>query len=430
MAGVSYSIVQGGYAGTGNLDEDPLFVDPAAGNFQLQPCSPAIDAGDNSANTTTEDLEGNLRVVDAAGAAVIDLGAYEFQGVRSAPVGACQNITVQLGVNNTVTVLASQIDDGSMGCGPLSFLIDGQASLAFDCNSLGQQMVTFTVTDAFGAQATCNAAITVADDDNPCCAAQAGEADLELAPAVRLWPPDYAYQTFTVSDLVLSFTDACGNNVSPDNVWIDQVSSDEAEDDPSAYDGSTLEDIVISPDCRSVQLRRERMSNKNGRVYTITLAYDAGGGQTAYVDYEVSVPRWPWGWYSIAWDDGPVYTESCGQTGGAAIVVAGSAPRMRAVPGSTVREPAIGLEVYPNPFYAETNLRIYLPEAGKATIRIFNLQGQMVCQLFDGKLAAGEHQQRWNGAGQNGAPLPSGLYLIQLRTGDELLHRKVLLQRF
>ena len=43
---VNYCIVQGGYAGTGNLSADPLFVDPVNGDFHLRTNSPAIDAGD------------------------------------------------------------------------------------------------------------------------------------------------------------------------------------------------------------------------------------------------------------------------------------------------------------------------------------------------------------------------------------------------
>jgi hypothetical protein len=47
---VSYSCIQGGYTGTGNIDEDPLFEDPENGNYSLQwneqHISPCIDSGD------------------------------------------------------------------------------------------------------------------------------------------------------------------------------------------------------------------------------------------------------------------------------------------------------------------------------------------------------------------------------------------------
>ncbi len=42
----TYSNIQGGYPGTGNINADPLFVDAANGDFHLQPTSPCIDTGD------------------------------------------------------------------------------------------------------------------------------------------------------------------------------------------------------------------------------------------------------------------------------------------------------------------------------------------------------------------------------------------------
>ncbi|MCB0550553.1 MAG: hypothetical protein KDD19_23490, partial [Phaeodactylibacter sp.] len=76
---ISHSIVQGGFpAGTNILDEDPLFVDAANGDLRLRECSPAIDAGDNAANSSSLGLDGNPRVFNATGAATIDLGAYEY----------------------------------------------------------------------------------------------------------------------------------------------------------------------------------------------------------------------------------------------------------------------------------------------------------------------------------------------------------------
>lgn len=43
---VTFSDIEGGYPGTGNIDEDPMFVDPDAGDFCLQAGSPCIGAGD------------------------------------------------------------------------------------------------------------------------------------------------------------------------------------------------------------------------------------------------------------------------------------------------------------------------------------------------------------------------------------------------
>ncbi|MBK9256192.1 MAG: SBBP repeat-containing protein [Saprospiraceae bacterium] len=85
---ITYSIVQGGYAGTGNLNTNPLFVNQPPiglgdlGDLRLQTCSPAIDAGEDSVNATTTDLDGNARKFEAiTGGQSIDMGAYEYQSL-------------------------------------------------------------------------------------------------------------------------------------------------------------------------------------------------------------------------------------------------------------------------------------------------------------------------------------------------------------
>lgn len=88
---IERSNIEGGWPGAGNIDADPRFVDPANGDYRLLPGSPCIDAGDNRAVVGGTDLARNPRRVDDPGmpnagiglGAIVDMGAYEFQGVSS-----------------------------------------------------------------------------------------------------------------------------------------------------------------------------------------------------------------------------------------------------------------------------------------------------------------------------------------------------------
>jgi hypothetical protein len=82
---VTYSVIEGGYDGVGNIDADPLFVDAGAGDLHLQAGSPCIDAADGDV-ATEFDIEGNPRIDDpdtvntgVGTLPYVDMGAYEFQ---------------------------------------------------------------------------------------------------------------------------------------------------------------------------------------------------------------------------------------------------------------------------------------------------------------------------------------------------------------
>ena len=224
---ITHSIIQGGYSPCancpgGNGDLNPLFVNAASGDLRLQDCSPAIDAG-TSMGAPATDFDGNPRVDATPGGNIVDIGAYEFQGVRPPVAPVCQNITVQLGMDNTVTVAAAQLNNGSTGCGNLSYLINGQPSLSFDCDDLdAPTSVTLTVTDTYNSTATCSATITVADDLNPCCAAPVAI----CKPYTAVLNGDQ--MTVTVGDVDNGSTAECGLQsitVSPNQFNCSQVGS-------------------------------------------------------------------------------------------------------------------------------------------------------------------------------------------------------------
>jgi hypothetical protein len=65
--------------GTGNITNDPQFVNAAASNFHLQATSPCRDGGDNAFVRTDRDADGNPRIVNGT----VDIGAYEYRGAGS-----------------------------------------------------------------------------------------------------------------------------------------------------------------------------------------------------------------------------------------------------------------------------------------------------------------------------------------------------------
>jgi len=78
---VSYSDVEGGWPGTGNIDAYPEFVHLGFGDFHLTSISPCIDAGDNAApGLPSTDFEGDYRVF-GLGTPTVDMGVDEFMDI-------------------------------------------------------------------------------------------------------------------------------------------------------------------------------------------------------------------------------------------------------------------------------------------------------------------------------------------------------------
>jgi murein DD-endopeptidase MepM/ murein hydrolase activator NlpD len=84
---------------------------------------------------------------------------------------------------------------------------------------------------------------------------------------------------------------------------------------------------------------------------------------------------------------------------------------------------------YPNPFNPSTVISFQLPVDSEASLKIYNLNGQLVKLLVAGKLEAGRHKVVWDGKNEAGVPVASGVYVYVLKAGDFTAQRKLVLMK-
>ncbi|MGH7450169.1 MAG: T9SS type A sorting domain-containing protein [bacterium] len=87
------------------------------------------------------------------------------------------------------------------------------------------------------------------------------------------------------------------------------------------------------------------------------------------------------------------------------------------------------LQSYPNPFNPSTQVRFAMKEAGIATLRVYNLNGQVIRELLNEYHVAGEHRVLWDGRDDRGRAAASGVYFIRFEAGKEVKVNKVMLVR-
>jgi hypothetical protein len=166
---VSYSLVQGGYAGTGNIATDPHFIDAAGtdaiigtldDDLHLSIASPAINAGSDAlipvdwgdadgdgdtAEPLPLDLAGNQRRIGT-----VDMGAYEFQIGIIGPAPA--DATYGSAYSHTFSATGAPTLTYSLVAGslPPGLTLSPQGVLAGTPTAAGAYDLTITVSGATG----------------------------------------------------------------------------------------------------------------------------------------------------------------------------------------------------------------------------------------------------------------------------------------
>lgn len=162
------------------------------------------ELGLNSVTLTVSDASGNSSTCVSNVTVVSNIS----------PTATCQNITVQLDGSGNVSILPSQIDNGSIDvCGAASISLD---ITDFTCAEVGVNTVVLTVEDNSGNISSCSATVTVEDAIAPTATCQDLTIYLDAAGQVNIGPAEVdngSIDNCSIASYQLSQTDfSCSNS--------------------------------------------------------------------------------------------------------------------------------------------------------------------------------------------------------------------------
>ena len=92
---------------------------------------------------------------------------------------------------------------------------------------------------------------------------------------------------------------------------------------------------------------------------------------------------------------------------------------------NNIFRPLYRCNIYPNPFKQNVKIEVKLNKEEFLLIRIYTMQGKLINTLIDENKSPGKYEITWNGKDNNGKGVSSGLYLVRLQSGRNILTRSV-----
>jgi hypothetical protein len=398
---VTYSDVEGGFDGTGNIDADPLFSDAPNGDFTLDCVSPCIDAG-NPAGT--------------------DMGAFE---ATCLPATVTVSGTVTSNCNGALAGVTVDLMDGSGDF----YTTHTDVSGAFTFASLASDPDTgeISITVPLGYQAgtpTGGEASIVLDADHVqnftvVCLPPAG-----TARSKNYWKHEasvalkgHGTAEESAADMTTNYPNAIFAHFHENELNSIAVEGVTYMAGPVPLDLDTMHETLKKKDSSAQKAKQQYLAvllnMASGRILPSTVVSTDGATASQAIQYIADLLNGP-GSDSLAEDIAETMND-------ASLVGSGVIPLSYtdiAYARRRLAEQPLG--VFPNPGSASRDyvFSFGMPVASEASLVIFDVAGRRVAQPLAGAVEAGRRELRWDGRMLDGRRVGQGVYFARLTTPD------------
>ncbi len=434
----SYCDVQGGLAGFGNIDEDPLWVDPDNGDFHLQVGSPCVDAGDP---TSPYDPDGSIA----------DMGVFYL---HHDPLAIPQNLTADLdSVTGDVTLTWDSVEGGGGAIEELIYdngipnkfwyytnaTMACRMSPAYPCDVLTLKIFTSGATDFnaevyewLGSQPGTTALLsqnTMANNDD--------WTEVDVSSAGLSFTSDFMVGFGWTNDYVALGTDTLdNNNRSWDfasgswSMWNQQYLIRAIVEYPGGEIAELLPAPVIQEAPAEIPVPKEKVMIIPSHSYQIDntddfieyIVYRNGydRGHTTDTTYVDNLP----GPSTFTFTVSALYDEGESFQSDPVEVTWYGVPGVENEGAADLPTEFALYTAHPNPFNPTTTISYELPALSYVELTVYDVSGREVAQLVDGWREVGSHEVTFDAS-----DLSSGVYMYRMTAGEFTASGKMVLTK-
>lgn len=85
------------------------------------------------------------------------------------------------------------------------------------------------------------------------------------------------------------------------------------------------------------------------------------------------------------------------------------------------------LQNYPNPFNPSTTITYLIPSTSNVKVCIYDINGQLVKDLFNETQNEGEYKIIWNGTNDKNISVVSGVYIYTVSSNEQIISKQMIL---